>query len=248
MPIGDHFDVRAESYDAVTPWVNDPLALGPIVQTVVQLEPRRVLEIGVGSGAVPKFLYRSHAFPSVYVGLDISAHMMMGPKNWLAVQADAAQMPLSNGAFDLAIARQSFHYFAEPSAVVAEAIRVLRVGGALLIAQITSFDDIADIEWWGRAVTLRQPLRCHAFTIREIQQTLQYEGLSLAAVRHVESRSSLVNWLNRYPITDDASFALSEHFKSAPMSVRHNRALEFLDDGDVRFTILWSFVLAFVTS
>ena len=246
MPIGHHFDERADSYEAVTPWVNDPLALGPIAETMEQLRPRRILEIGVGSGAVPRFLYRASAFPSTYVGLDISAHMMMGPKNWLGVRADAAQMPISNGTFDLVVARQSFHYFAEPSVVVAETIRVLRIGGALLIAQITSFGDAADNEWWRRAVKLRQPLRCHAFTSHEIQQTLQNEGLSLATVRSVESRSSLVNWMNRYSITDDASFALSQHFKGAPPSVRHNRTFESLDNGDIQFAILWSFILAFV--
>jgi len=238
-----HFDARAPSYAGASPWVTDPHSLGPIARLVAATGAQRALEIGVGTGAVPDFLRRSGVLPISYVGLDVSAAMLQHADDWLPVQGDASRLPFCDGTIDLLVVRQAFHYFEHPSIVLAEVARVLTNAGALLVAQITPFDLDADVEWWSHAVALRQPLRRHLWTAASLEGALRSGGFSVEAVVQVAGRSSLRNWLNRYPIDDDAAQELLAHYRQAPAAVRRTRNFELRPDGDIHFAILWSILL-----
>lgn len=235
-----HFDARAPSYAGATPWVTDPRSLAPIATLVAGITVRRALEIGVGSGAVPDFLRRSGVLPTSYVGLDVSAAMLQHADEWLPVQGNASQLPFRDGTIDLILVRQAFHYFRHPSHVLAEAARVLADPGALLVAQITPFDDDADIEWWSRAVAMRQPLRRHLWTAGSLDDAFRSSGFSVEAHVQVVGRSSLRNWLMRYPIDDADAQKLLAHYRRAPDAARRIRDFDLRPDGDIHFSIRWS--------
>lgn len=94
---------------------------------------RDVLELGAGWGATSVELQRRCAGHVVAVDLEPGP---VGPPEgdapsvrWLA--ADAAQLPLGDGCFDLVFTQFALLWMREPGKAVAEAFRVLRPGGAL---------------------------------------------------------------------------------------------------------------------
>jgi SAM-dependent methyltransferase len=115
----------------------------------------RVLDLGCGTGGS-----LAQAAPSVagglLAGLDLSAAAlartaeavgeaaagMAEPPGLLCVQADLrASLPLADGAFDRVLCHNVLEVLPDPDALVAEAIRVLRPGGRLVLAH-SDFDTL----------------------------------------------------------------------------------------------------------
>jgi len=101
--------------------------------------PPRLLDIGAGTGVYLDTLAR-HA--GSVVAVDASADMIRVARDYCAGRglagvacavADAAALPFPDGAFDAVVALDVLHHVDRPAAVLAEAHRVLRPGGRLLV-------------------------------------------------------------------------------------------------------------------
>ena len=114
------------------------LVYGQIAAELVAMSPhplagRTVLDVGAGTGAVSSALLARRAHP---VALDLSIDMLA----WNAharppcVVADIRALPLPAGRVDAAVAAFVLNHLTEPSAGLAELIRVTRAGGAVLAA------------------------------------------------------------------------------------------------------------------
>jgi ubiquinone/menaquinone biosynthesis C-methylase UbiE len=69
------------------------------------------------------------------------------PENVELVEGDAAALPFGRGSFDVVTTARTLHHVARPEVVLAEAVRVLRPGGTLLVVdQLAPVDPIAAIE------------------------------------------------------------------------------------------------------
>ena len=114
-----------------------------VEDTLVRLLPERpvgdLIDIGTGTGRMLELLG-----PRVgrAVGVDSSREMLAvararlgtaGLRNCQVRQADMYQLPLPDASFDLAVIHQVLHYAEDPAEVLAEAARVLRPGGRLLV-------------------------------------------------------------------------------------------------------------------
>lgn len=243
-----HFGQRAKHYESAASWVNDVASLVPIADVVASSQPRRVLELGSGSGAVPAYLASVGSAPPLYIGLDRSMAMLSQQSGFAAaVAGDAGSIPLRSESIDLVVCRQAFHYFANPLAVLSGIARVLADRGELLIAQITPFDDPADRTWWKTAVALRQPLRRHRWTKDGLQRVLRLAGFSVQSTTHVDCRTSLASWIGRYPIEPSVRRGLVEHYRGAADAIRVGRG--FVETStDIEYTIRWTILLANVDS
>ncbi|MEE8272620.1 MAG: metalloregulator ArsR/SmtB family transcription factor [Alphaproteobacteria bacterium] len=99
-----------------------------------------LLDLGTGTGRMIAVL-AARARRSV--GIDFSREMLAvaranleraGVRNWQVRQGDVYQLPLPGASFDVAVIHQVLHYLEDPADALAEAARVLRPGGRLLIA------------------------------------------------------------------------------------------------------------------
>jgi len=103
------------------------------------VRPRRVLDIGCGTGSLLKLM--SGQFPgAVLAGVDpaagmISAARSAGVPAGLA-QADARAVPFADDSFDLVTSTVSFHHWSDQRAGLAEAGRVLAPAGVFVLADL----------------------------------------------------------------------------------------------------------------
>jgi SAM-dependent methyltransferase len=106
----------------------------------------RLLDIGTGTGRVLELL--AHHI-SQGVGVDASKAMLALARSRLARGdlthcsvrlADMYRLPLSETSFDIAVLQMVLHYAEDPPGVLAEAARVLRPGGRLLVVDLARHD------------------------------------------------------------------------------------------------------------
>ncbi|MEM6706159.1 MAG: metalloregulator ArsR/SmtB family transcription factor [Acidobacteriota bacterium] len=103
-----------------------------------------VADLGCGSGALSGLLA---PFVENIVAVDASPQMLEGARRRLATcqnvevrQGDLEALPIEDGSCDLATLFLVLHHVAQPSRVLAEAKRVLRPGGRLLLVDMASHD------------------------------------------------------------------------------------------------------------
>ena len=102
----------------------------------------RLLDIGTGTGRVLELLA-----PQISggIGIDASRAMLALARDRLAQarlshcvvrQGDMYRLPFADGSFDCAVLQMVLHYAEDPQSVLAEAARILRPGGCLLLVEL----------------------------------------------------------------------------------------------------------------
>jgi 2-polyprenyl-6-hydroxyphenyl methylase/3-demethylubiquinone-9 3-methyltransferase len=161
--------------------------------------PGRLLDVACGGG-----LMAPHVAAAGYehIGVDLGLEGLRRAREHgvRPVRADALRLPFADEVFDVVVAGEVLEHVREPGQVVAEACRVLRRGGTLVM------DTIADT-WWGRfsSVTVAErlpagpPPRLHdpgLFIDRqELVSTAAQHGVRLRLVGLRPSALDYVRWL-----------------------------------------------------
>jgi SAM-dependent methyltransferase len=110
-----HIDLQAEALEV----------LGP-------LDGRMVADVGCGSG---RYLDALRGAGARIVGVDLSVGMLAGvPDPPALIAADAQAVPLIDASLEIVMMMHMLYHVPDPGLAVAEAARVLRSGGTLLVA------------------------------------------------------------------------------------------------------------------
>ncbi len=124
-------------------WLEWPALRAAIEIAEIEAEDR-LLDLGTGTGAVLRGLSEVPPAPREAIGVDISAQMLGRvpalPDGWHLFQTDAAELPFPDQGFDVVTAAYLLHLLDEPTryAVLAEARRVLRPGGRLVVVTVAT--------------------------------------------------------------------------------------------------------------
>lgn len=145
------------------------------------LEAGDVLDIASGDGVLAE-LIAPHAHR--YVCIDTSARVVATASERLrrlpnveVREADMHALPFEPGSFDLVVLMHALTYADKPAQAVAEAARVLRPGGRLLLSSLGKHEHRAAVEAYGH-VNL-------GFTAKELRKFCDKAGLEVATVETV---------------------------------------------------------------
>ena len=129
-----------ELYDALlVPLIFEPYAVD-MAARAARCEPKRVLEVAAGTGAVTRAMARALPETTEIVATDLNPPMLdraaavgtCRPVTWQ--QADAQALPFADGSFDLVVCQFGAMFFPDRPKAFAEARRVLTPGGTLLLS------------------------------------------------------------------------------------------------------------------
>lgn len=120
----DHRD-KARTVGQIPPRPVSPEIAALYLEFATRKRRGPVLDIGCGRGA------RWRHFPAGYVGLDVVAEWDEG--NFPFVQGMAEELPWPDATFEAVLSVEAFDHFLDPGLAAAEALRVLRPGGELLV-------------------------------------------------------------------------------------------------------------------
>ncbi|GBD17239.1 putative S-adenosylmethionine-dependent methyltransferase [bacterium HR26] len=145
--------------------------------------PRRVLELGCGSGDLLQ-LVRELGNPNV-LGIEPSAAADQARQRWGldVIRGTLEEARLPAGSFDAALAQHVLEHLPSPSATLAELARVLRPGGALVLWLPNAGSWTARA--WGAAwMGYDAPRHLYTFERTTLRALLERHGFSVAEVRH----------------------------------------------------------------
>jgi ubiquinone/menaquinone biosynthesis C-methylase UbiE len=80
---------------------------------------------------------------------------------------DVTTLPFEDKSFDVVVTRYSFHHFINPKAVLSEMIRVCKVGGVVLVADVVLPED--KVKKYDELELIRDPSHVHALTFKEME-------------------------------------------------------------------------------
>jgi len=157
----------------------------------------RVVDVGTGAGTLAFALA-----PRVreVVGVDavpelLAAARAVAPANVTFIEADATSLPLESFSFDLAVTRRTLHHIARPELVVAELVRVTRLGGTIVIEdQIARVDPLAALEV-DRFERARDPSHTRLLPDVDLRHLFEANGLVLETRRYRTERRTLDSYL-----------------------------------------------------
>jgi len=163
-------------------------------ETLRQMKPGRVLNVGTATGRVPNHLV-SMKFD--YVGLEISKVMAKITLERLdgggsIICADAENLPFKEDMFDNVVSVRSFHFFPNPEKFLVDAKRVLKPNGRLIV----SFEKrVRGRETFRRMMSLAESaVRRSYYTNSEVALMMRNAGFKTIHTGNVTKLPLLVYW------------------------------------------------------
>ncbi len=139
----EYFEQHAEQWDSLRAMLTpDQRVQAAMFAALGEGDLGQVLDIGTGTGRSAEALAgrAEHV-----VGFDRSPAMLrlararlqhLPALSWELVQGDFVALPFANASFDTVLLHQVMHYAAEPALPLAEAARVCRPGGRILVVDL----------------------------------------------------------------------------------------------------------------
>lgn len=196
-----YFDNRAQGWDSERDLGVDGAEVEAALTRLFDDERvPSLLDVGTGTGRILQVLAGRIGFG---LGIDTSRDMLAVARANLDLRearncqvrlGDMYQLPLPDGSFTAVTLHQVLHFADDPLAVLAEARRVLRPGGRLIVVDLAQHDQ----EW----LRLERRHRRLGFGDREMMRWFKELGLVAAPPQRLPGRSlTVVIWTASLPET-----------------------------------------------
>ncbi len=135
-------------------------------------------------------------------------------------EADAEHLPFPDHSFDVVTCRIAAHHFPHIDAFCAEAARVLKPGGRLVIIDNVAPEDPALDRFINGIEKRRDPSHFRAHSISEWERYLTGAGLAFRLAHTFTTRMERENWLRRMSVPEDVADELRRLLDEAPSDAK----------------------------
>jgi len=164
---------------------------------------QRWLEVCCGPGIISRSLAprvaEMHGVDLTPAMVDLAAAEARreGLSNATFSVGDAANLPLSDAAFDGAVTRFSIHHIPAPERCVAEMARVVRPGGWVVLGDHLTSDDLEIYAWHQELERLRDPSHWASLSAPRLRTLGEAVGLTLSSEKIIRFSLDFDEWLTR---------------------------------------------------
>jgi ubiquinone/menaquinone biosynthesis C-methylase UbiE len=239
----EQFDRQAAQYNAQwNAWNRETLAW--LIEHAQCQPSHRMLDVATGAG------FTAVAFAPLVAevtGLDVSAAMLRkareraraaGLANLVFETGAAESLPFPPDGFDGVLCRLAAHHFLSAPKFVAEAYRVLRPGGRLLVADSAEPDNAPEVDAWHNHVeVLRDGSHVRNYTPAEWRGFVTGAGFALEELDQVRESVPITMraWLKKGGCRGEAAAEVRRLFLEAPAEVAQTFSITRMPDGDISF-------------
>ena len=243
----EQFDRQAAQYNAQwNAWNGESLAW--LIEHAHCRPSHRWLDVATGTG------FTAVAFAPLVAevtGLDISAAMLReargraraaGLANLVFETGAAESLPFPPDGFDGVVCRVAAHHFLSVPKFVAEAYRVLRPGGRLLVADSAEPDSAPEVDVWHNQVEARRDgSHVRNYTAAEWRGFVTGAGFVLEELDQVRESVPITMraWLRKGGCRGEAAAEVRRQFLEAPAEVARTFSITRIPDGDISFQWVW---------
>ena len=158
-------------------------------------------------------------------------------------EGSVTDLPFADGAFDGVVTRLSIHHFAAPQRAMAEMVRVLRLGGTLVVADVVSSEAVDESRLHNAIEVLRDPSHVRMLPVSELEALVAGSGLEIIGRDGWEQRREFEEWADI--VADPERVAPIRTIVRALASAGQTAGIGLrLEDGAVVFHHRWRVIAA----
>ncbi len=207
------FTKQAAAY-AANPTIIDSDWAGRLVQTVQPTPDSRVLDVATGPG------YVALAFATVareVVGFDLTDAPLeiarknqaeRGVENVYFESADARQLPLEDGSFDIVVCRLAFHHLDSPKQVLSEMVRVCRPGGKVAVQDMIASEQADRADYYNHWERLRDASHTRALSVGQLVALYGEAQLEIENLRWEQRVQDVELWMRNTETLHDTALKI----------------------------------------
>jgi len=208
--IREEFAHQSQSFGASAA-MSSAQTLGVLAELVPAEPKARWLDVACGPGVVSRAVA---ARVGTVTGVDLTPAMVEeaerraleeGIANVSFLLGDATALDFTDGSFDGAITRFSFHHIPVPSRVLAEMARLVQPGGWVVVGDQVTDDDGEGAAWHQEIERLRDPTHWASQRLGRLRAMGGEVGLELEEERLVPIEIDYEDWLARGSAGQSAS-------------------------------------------
>lgn len=191
----------------------------------------RVLDVATATGHTALALA---PFVQQVIGIDLTPEMLAeaerqarlrGVTNLHFQEGDAEQLPFPDRSFHVVTCRIAAHHFPEVAKFCAEAARVLRPGGRLVVVDnIAPEDEVLD-HFINEVERLRDPSHFRAHRLSQWEGYFTAAGLSFAVAHQFTTPMDREDWLARMAVPAETAADVRRRLSEAPQAARERFAI-----------------------
>jgi SAM-dependent methyltransferase len=155
--------------------------------------------------------------------------------NLMLCQNVAEALPFAGNSLDLVTCRVAAHHFANFAQSLDEIHRVLKVGGALVMADSVAPEDEAVAEWMNDVELRRDFSHIKDRQVPEIEAMLAGRGLLIVQQEHVRIYLQFNDWVARTATPQEEVATLRDDFLSASPGIREAFQIQAIGE-DIHFS------------
>jgi ubiquinone/menaquinone biosynthesis C-methylase UbiE len=205
----------------------------------------RVLDVAAGTGHLGRAIA-----PHVrqVVAIDMTPEMLQkakeeavrsGIRNILFEEGDAADLPYTDGSFDMVVSRLALHHFEKPRLQLKEMVRVCKPDHAVGIIDLLSPSAQPLIASYNRLERMRDASHTTALTKEQLVNMMEESGLSLKRIDTRDINVDFGLWAEMTGTESQTRMAISSELERELSGGAKTGMRPFMQDGKLKFLHTW---------